>query len=370
MKLVAFLLALLFITAITLPGAAQVKRVKDHTGLYAVTDAKGKWGFIDRTGHFRIPASYEGANEFSDGVAYVYKWKDQQKQTGIVDPSGKFTPLEMTGSDLAFHEGLARIESPVGNERIYGYMDKTGRVVIKPQFFFAGHFSEGLAWVGVLKEREWLYGFIDQTGKFVIEPQFVHQPGDFVDGMAKVMGKIKSGFIDRTGRYRITADYEQTDSFFSEGLLATVIQGNPSRGVYLDRDGKAALEIPFWQQRSAWQRSLYTIRRQQLAPFQEGLAAVLSFNKIGFIDRSGKVVIEPEFRETNGFAEGLAAVKIIGSDGQYVWGYIDRKGSFVIEPRFIEAQPFAGGLARVSTVDGAKQLIDKKGKVIWRAAKQ
>jgi hypothetical protein len=72
-------------------------------------------------------------------------------------------------------------------------MDKTGRVVIPPQFSDSGHFSEGLAWASVLKERKWLYGFIDKSGKFIIEPQFVYQPGDFVDGLVKVMGQAQSG---------------------------------------------------------------------------------------------------------------------------------------------------------------------------------
>jgi hypothetical protein len=55
-----------------------------------------------------------------------------------------------------------------------------------------------------------------------------------------------------------------------------------------------AFEIPFRQQRTAHRRSLYTIRRLQLAPFSEGLAPVLSFNKLGFIDKTGKVVIKPK----------------------------------------------------------------------------
>ncbi|MBC7929017.1 MAG: WG repeat-containing protein [Rubrivivax sp.] len=218
-------------------------------------------------------------------------------------------------------------------------------------------------------DRKWLYGFIDKTGKIVIEPQFVYQPRDFVDGLAKVMGQKNTGFIDQTGSFRITVEYEHSDDFFSEGLLAAVIQNEQPRGVYLKPDGQVALEIPFWQQRTAHQRSLYTIRRQQLAPFSEGLAPVLSFNKLGFIDRGGKVVITPLFRETNGFSEGLAAVKIIGSDGQYVWGYIDRTGEFAITPQFSDAKPFAGGLAQVTTADGKSRLIDRSGKVIWQLSK-
>ncbi|MET0647453.1 MAG: WG repeat-containing protein [Pyrinomonadaceae bacterium] len=365
MKLTRALL-LLCLLSLVIPCAAQGRRVGNHPGLHPVRDADGKWGFIDRTGRFRIPPRYNGAGQFSEGVAYAWFWEGEQRRDGIVDASGRFTRLpEVNDYQFIFRDGLARFQTPSGQERRYGYMDKAGRVVIPPQFHDSGHFSEGLAWFSVLKEGKWLYGFIDKTGKTVIEPQFVHQPRDFVDGLAKVMGQYDTGFIDRTGSFRIKVDYEHSDDFFSEGLLA-VVRGDPPRGVYLKRDGQVAFEIPFWQQRTAHQRSLYSIRRLQLAPFSEGLAPVLSFNKFGFIDRTGKVVIEPLFRETNGFSEGLAAVKIVGSDGQYVWGYIDRTGRFAVAPQFREAHPFAGGLAQVTAADGKKQLIDGTGKVIWQ----
>lgn len=366
MKLAGVIFLLWLVAAFVLTCAAQESRVGNQVGLHPVQDARGKWGFIDRTGRFRIPPRYEGAGEFSEGVAYAWFWKGERRMDGIVDANGRFTALpEVNDFAFIFHDGLARFQTPSGQERKYGYMDKTGRVVIPPQFDDSGHFSEGLAWVSVFKERKRLYGFIDKTGKVVIEPQFVYQPGDFVDGLAKVIGETSSGFIDHTGRFRLKVESEQSGDYFSEGLLA-VIQGDPPRGVYLKRDGEVALEIPFWQQRTAHQRSLYTIRRLQLAPFSEGLAPVLSFNRIGFIDKTGKVVVEPLFRETSGFSEGLAAVKIIGSDGEYVWGYIDRAGRFAIAPQFSEAHPFAGGLAQVSTADGKKQLIDGASKVIWQ----
>lgn len=365
MKLARILFVLWLVVACGSPCAARERRVRNHAGLHPVADAGGKWGFIDRTGRFRIPPRYNGAGQFSEGVAYAWLWEGDKRKDGIVDASGKFTGLpEVNDHAFIFHDGLARFQTPMGQERKYGYMDKTGRVVIPTQFHDSGHFSEGLAWVSVLKGQKWLYGFIDKTGKVVIEPQFVYQPGDFVDGLARVIGQTDMGFIDRTGSLRIKVGHEHSGDFFSEGLLA-VIQGDPPRGVYLRRDGQVAFEIPFWQQRTARQRSLYTIRRLQLAPFSEGLAPVLSFNKLGFMDRAGHVVIEPLFRETTGFSEGLAAVKIIGSDGQYVWGYIDRAGKFAIAPQFRQAHPFAGGLAQVATTEGKKQLIDATGKVVW-----
>jgi hypothetical protein len=370
MKLARVLFLLCLVVAFALPCAARQGRAGNHAGLHPVADAEGRWGFIDRTGRFRIPPRYSGAGQFSEGVAYVWLWDGKQRREGVVDVNGKFTELPPPNEyQFIFHDGLGRFQTPSGQERKYGYMDVNGRVVIPPQFFDCGHFSEGLAWMSVLKEGKWLYGFIDKTGKVVIEPQFVYQPGDFVDGLAKVIGQYDSGFIDRTGKFRLKLESEHADDFFSEGLLAAIIQGDSPRGVYLKRDGRVAFEIPFWQQRTARQRSLYTIRRLQLAPFSEGLAPVLSFNRLGFIDTTGKVVIEPLFRGTSGFSEGLAAVKVIGNDGQYVWGYIDRAGRFAVAPQFTEAHPFAGGLAHVVTADGQGRLIDRSGKVIWQLRK-
>jgi hypothetical protein len=349
------------------PCAAQGERAKNHPGLHPVADADGRWGFIDRTGRFRIPPRYNGAGQFSEGVAYVWTWDGGRRKDGIVDTEGNFTELPAVNDyEIIFRDGLARFQTPSGQERKYGFMDKAGRVVIAPQFYAVGHFSEGLAWFQVLVGGKWLYGFIDRTGKVAIPPRFTEQPGDFAEGLARVAGKSNYGFIDRTGRFQIPEQFRQLDASFSEGLLAAALEGDPPRGVYLRRDGTVAFEIPLWQERTARQRSQYTFGTPLRRPFSEGLAPVVSFNKVGFIDKTGKVVIAPLFRETSGFSEGLAAVKIIGSDGRYVWGYIDRAGEFVVAPQFRDARPFAGGLAHVTTADGARRLIDSSGKVVWK----
>lgn len=370
MKMTRALVWLCLISLCVVPCAAQEGRVKPHAGLHPVADAKGKWGFIDRTGRFRIKPRFDRAHEFSDGVAYVWTWAGNQRSYGIVDTKGAFTPLPTQDYEIAFHDGLAKVEATTDEGRRYGYIDKTGRMIIQPQFSYAGDFSEGRAWAAVLKEREWLYGYIDKTGKFAVAPQFTQQPGDFVDGLARVAGRYNYGFIDRTGAYRVAAEFEQLDAFFSEGLVAAVSKGEPPRGVYLKRDGQIAFEIPLWEQRTARQRNFFRLGWHISAPFSQGLAPVLSFNKIGFIDKQGKVVIAPQFRETSGFSEGLAAVKIIGSDGHYVWGYIDLTGKLVITPEFKEAQPFAGGLASVTTFNDGRRLIDASGKVVWQVSQQ
>jgi hypothetical protein len=357
--LAGILLAMIFCVT----GAAQEQ---NHPGLHPVPDANGKWGFIDRTGRFRIAPKYTRANEFSDGVAYVFYWIGEKRMNGIVDSGGKFTLLETNDYEVAFHDGLARFQGPDNQERRFGYLDKSGRVVIEPQFYYAGDFHEGRAWAAVLKEREWLYGFIDKTGKFVVPPQFTLEPNDFSEGVARVQTRYAWTFIDRSGKFVIPTKFQTLDRSFSEGLVAAVFEGESPRGVYLNRSGQVAFEIPLWRQRTARQQALEEYRWHLNATFSEGFAPVWSFNKVGFINKAGEVVIEPLFRGTRGFSEGRAGVMIIGSDGNYVWGFIDRTGKFAIDANFRQVQSFAGGLARVETLEGKQQLIDSSGKVIWQ----
>ena len=64
--------------------------------------------------------------------------------------------------------------------------------------------------------------------------------------------------------------------------------------------------------------------------------------KWGYIDKTGKIVINPQFDSATSFSKGLARV-VIGDK----WGYIDKTGKIVINPQFDSAASFCDGLARV-----------------------
>lgn len=57
------------------------------------------------------------------------------------------------------------------------------------------------------------------------------------------------------------------------------------------------------------------------------LALIMEKKNVGYINKSGEVVIEPQFRKADSFSEGLAAVE---KDKQ--WGYINTSGNWVVEP--------------------------------------
>ena len=64
--------------------------------------------------------------------------------------------------------------------------------------------------------------------------------------------------------------------------------------------------------------------------------------KYGFIDKNGKVVIEPQFDNVEDFIEGFWKVE---KDGK--WGFIDKNGKVVIEPQYDYVRDFSEGLAEV-----------------------
>lgn len=97
-------------------------------------------------------------------------------------------------------------------------------------------------------------------------------------------------------------------------------------------------------------------------PFSEGLAPVQVGSRFGFINTKGEMVITPQFDAVFPFSEGLAAVQV-GTK----FGYIDKKGLMAITPQFDDVNPFHNGRAAVKLEggrhwDGSDRKIGHAGK--------
>jgi hypothetical protein len=80
--------------------------------------------------------------------------------------------------------------------------------------------------------------------------------------------------------------------------------------------------------------------------------------KVGYIDRSGKLAIAPQFLNGHDFADGLAAVR----QGGY-YGFIDATGQFAIAPQYDFATRFVNGFSVVFK-NGKPLFINKKGQTV------
>lgn len=92
--------------------------------------------------------------------------------------------------------------------------------------------------------------------------------------------------------------------------------------------------------------------------------------KAGYIDPSGKIVLEPKFDGASYFSEGLARVGV-GRDtiitAGYSQGFIDESGVIVIKPQWDVVSHFSEGLAAVG-IDQTKQAFQVFGRTYYSSA--
>lgn len=189
----------------------------------------------------------------------------------------------------------------------------------------------------------------------MIEPQYDSELR-FSDGLAVVAVGPKVGVIDLDGKLVLSPQAKVSigsGEFAQEVSLASLIAGGYSEGLapfrmgrklgFLDRSGAVVVPPQF----------------DQVEGFQDGQALAQQGGLWGSIDRAGKWVVEPQFNKPFRYSEGLAVVLVSGKGH----GYIDRKGQFVISPQYNYAYNFSGGRARAQLKDGYG-YIDREGKVL------
>jgi len=93
-------------------------------------------------------------------------------------------------------------------------------------------------------------------------------------------------------------------------------------------------------------------------PFFEGRAAVMVGGEWGFIDSTVQMVIAAQYMQVESFSEGLAAVEV----GKK-WGFIDRAGTLVIPAQYPNSSKFSEGMAPVSDGDRC-WYIDQNGQKV------
>jgi hypothetical protein len=328
---------------------AQFKRAGPFCeGRAAVERVDGRHVYIDRQGE-EVGPSWDDAEAFTEGRGLVSVHKGGDKWLhGYVDPTGRLViPATLAGARL-FSEGRAAVR--VDSDK-WGYIDRDGKMVIEPRFGEAELFRSGRAMVR--SEPDWgpNSGLIDESGKIVIEPRYllVRKVADADLWTANIdpnfrgrrEGALLAKLFDRNGHAVAAGIFDQVGGA-SEGLIDVCHAGKCG---FIDAQGRTIVPLTF----------------KYVGSFADGLAAATrDDNKYGFIDRSGKFVIEPRYDSlgphrdrfpAGPFADGIAPA---GCDGH--WGFIDRQGAWVIPPVYLFAQSFGGGRADVDVRTGTGHI--------------
>jgi hypothetical protein len=321
---------------------AKFEEAKNFSEGLATVKLGGKFGCIDETGKLVIPARFDSIDNFENGIAVA----SSKNVSGTLDRAGNFTPYNENSNsatpdrdelisfseedisanityEFAYKLGLYGPKPRGRDDYLHGYKDRrTGKVIIRPQFRNAAdRFSEGLAWI--MDERGRV-GYIDKQGKIVIPPQYSYSR-------------------ELTNASTIFTEYFGSD--FNGGLAKVCSKGKSSCG-YIDRTGKVVIPLKF---------------DEVAEKFSNGLAWVVINDRRGYIDTTGKIVIPLQsYSSVGDFYDGLARVC---NDRNDKCGYIDRPGKIVIPLKFDEvAKKFSNGLAWV-VINERLGYIDKTGKV-------
>ena len=288
---------------------------------------------------------------------------DKDGKSGYIDTSGKVVIAPQFDGVNGFREGLALVTR---NGKKF-FIDTSGRVVFEAKFDIVDGFSEGLAAVNIgqttiahigIVDKPGKWGYIDKTGNLALPMKFTHAES-FSEGLAAVKDGDRSGFIDHTGKIIFEVPLDVTLGFH-EGIVGVLYRGMLA---YFDRTGKQ-ISPPLGYGPSSHS-------------FSEGLVPVEIKGKTGFMDRAGQIVIEPKFEGADDFHEGLAPVRVHSEETTWCptepsgsrkgftnkWGFIDKTGKLVIPPQYESATPFSEGLAAINNCEEAF-FIDKTGKKV------
>lgn len=161
----------------------------------------------------------------------------------------------------------------------------------------------------VYENNQLKWGYINKKGDFVIKPSFTGAEDFQNNGLAFVWDKDDVGIIDRNGNY-IT---QQKFSYIS--------------------------------------------------PYSEGIAIGEDVSGFKAIDEKGQIIFEVN-SFIGDFKNGMAYFTQKSTDERYSFGYIDKLGKIVIEPKYENAESFVNDKAVVKLGDNNYEIIDKAGKTL------
>lgn len=266
------------------------------------------------------------------------------KRLGPEDPNAFYEYDEFYNPKNSFSDGIGRFELKDHNKKLVYFLKRNGEIAFTKEFnfeqsqnVFPFRFSEGLM---VSKMGGKNDGYLDKIGKLVISLQGYKELRPFCEGLAPVsQDGEKWGYIDKTGKTVIPMKYRMV-GHFSEGL-APVQDYDTDKWGFIDMNGEMII-APKFDQAGIFEM-FYTFQYPMNYGFSGGLAPVAmrnSDNKMqwGYIDKSGKAVINYKYDYAIRFSEGLAAVAIDKpmknekiNQTLYMYGFIDTKGRLVHE---------------------------------------
>ena len=339
--------------ALAMAGCNKVPVYETGENL-TVVKQEGLCGLADVEGNQIVPCEYEEIIK-QDSV-FIGK---KNGKYGIADYSNQVL-IDFANDRIRYRLGEGNTISTIERDGKFAIMNQYHQQVtdfVYDNAAFAAT-SEGL----VTLRQDSLWGAIDGLSGRVLIPFEYPYLGSFQQGRCMVQDKSqKYGFINRENELVIPIRYERVGQF-SEGSCVV----NVAREYVLTINGRV---------RKQYAGVIDTLGNFQLEPkfgamatrgseqaFSEGVCAmccadrrVLFTDLLGYIDHSGKWVIEPQYHEARKFRQGVAIVR---KDSCYF--AIDREGTPIVEGPYVSASR-NDSLLTFETKDHVRHTFNLKG---------
>lgn len=235
-----------------------------------------------------------------------------------------------------------------------GYIDEKGKLLIKPAYKRATYFREGFAIVSFDDDKRF---YINETGRKLNAPVF-EEAWLFNDGLAGVKIGDKWGYIDRKGKLVIPAKFDSADSFCGGRAVVGIKNGDTFKFGFIDKTGKFVVEpthhyISGFTDGVAQFSNDIKFTRKPTYFLQDGPAT------FGLMDANGKVIVEPRYSSIFTFYDGLAQATY-----QEKWGFIDKAGNWQENFGGHITRNFSEGLAGAFTPEDGYGFLNKKGEFV------
>ncbi|KGX83522.1 WG repeat-containing protein, partial [Pontibacillus marinus] len=238
------------------------------------------YGYLDRDGGILIPAQYQSATDFQDGVAVV-QTQEGQYQLIARDTSILYKyPYEYVGQ---YGQGMLAYQEE-GDPK-YGFIDKSGKVIIPPSFDAVQPFSEGRAVINKIEDYLYSYGLIDQKGNIILEPTHsdISRLGEKRIAVGKAIKEeqpylgVRYAIADLNGNF--LSDYRYQNVLpYEKGYASAHDDENT---FFLNREGKIAQKLP-------------VVPGQGTLRFQNSLIQANVDFQLMYLDRKGNVIWRPK----------------------------------------------------------------------------
>ena len=280
-----------------------------------------------------IRPKYVLAGAFKDGIAKVFSTRqdlDSNKSSFINQDGETVLTIDEYGE---YSNGMVSVKNI---DNTYNYINLKGEVILKNLVFDPsyeiGYYND------YLSLNKTLYNKFSKT----VFTSNYDTLGVVSEGLIAVTRDNKLGFVNLQGETVITPQY---DLGIYDVYKDIDFRDNPNINLRVDKEQDRVEDFVF----------------------VDGLARVRKDKKYHFINKENKIVIEDvgvevkniaKQRSYNSFNDGLA-IKVVDKEGKKSCGYIDKTGKEIISPKFKNCNIFVGKLV---LNDG--NYIDRIGEVV------